>query len=677
MALASSLHVPTTFAAIDKFSPKILTMQSNVNRFATKSQVAVARMQRSFRMLESPISRVNKALSGLGVVFGAYAAFSVVRNAVNIVKDFEQATSNLSSVVNPSDEDLVKLTEHALLLGATTQKTATEVLGLSTEIAKLGFKTEDILPMAGPIISGAIAMNAELASVAKLTGAIINTFDDFSAGDSSKIMNILVGATQNTALDFQKLAESLPIVGASANTLGIPLEKLISLLGILSNTGLQNSILARNVRQLFGVSATEGQDFEFTLDNLKKIEGKFASLAAAIKLVGRPHAVGVGLLSSNEESLKTLNLLLMELEDDTAFKAMQKQQDNLGGSITLLGSAYDGFIITLEKSNGAATVHLRYLVDLSTAVLSLASGIDAGTLKLSEADKALRNVANIVLKTIKVLGIMIGTYLALKLVLGLATVAMSIFDIAVSAVTSSLVIFNLTIPIGWIILLIGLIALVVYKWDEWGDAILNSIFPMKQIQFWIETVEKAWILVSNAFQHGGINEVLRLMGASLVDLILDPLYLILKLLSYVPGAMGVGFAGTDLVIRDFIKRYRDSLLENDINKGLFVVNPKNNNPFGANKPNQVGNPSYIQNLSDGLKPTNVFENAQFYDSNISSTPLAPLVNVEKTKHENLQTSISEEVINKNVEISFVGDKNDYEVITNDGTLLNNVPESTF
>lgn len=118
------------------------------------------------------------------------------------------------------------------------QKLHLNFLSLLPEIKKLGFKTKDILAMAGAIIVGSILMNAKLASVAKLTCTIINSFDDLTAKDSDKIISILADATQRNVLDFQTLVDILPVISPYANTAGISFEKLISFLEINSNKKL-------------------------------------------------------------------------------------------------------------------------------------------------------------------------------------------------------------------------------------------------------------------------------------------------------------------------------------------------------------------------------------------------------------------------------------------------------
>ena len=106
-------------------------------------------------------------LAGVGgLVVGLGQAFSKI-------KEFEQATADLASVLGKSRSDIQGLKDNAKELGATTAFTATQVVALQTELAKLGFGERDIIKAAKAVEDFSIAVGTDAASAATVAGAAL------------------------------------------------------------------------------------------------------------------------------------------------------------------------------------------------------------------------------------------------------------------------------------------------------------------------------------------------------------------------------------------------------------------------------------------------------------------------------------------------------------------------
>ena len=256
-------EVATRFTAVDKFTSVVSRMGRATQGFAQKAEIGVARADRAFRRLTSPIRKLGKMLGSFGLFFGATAVVGLVSNMVGVFKDFEQANKTLASVMQSATRaELIALQKDAKRLGATTARSATEVVGLQESLARLGFEAADIKNMTGAIINGSVAMNAELAATADLTGAMINSFDSFGSIDAPRIMDMMVASTQKSALSFEKLNTALPIVSGAANAAGVPFNKLLALLGKLSDAGIDASSSSTALRNIFLDSAKQGLSYE-------------------------------------------------------------------------------------------------------------------------------------------------------------------------------------------------------------------------------------------------------------------------------------------------------------------------------------------------------------------------------------------------------------------------------
>ncbi|KKN42127.1 hypothetical protein LCGC14_0716310 [marine sediment metagenome] len=470
----------TKFTAVDKFSKVTRVMSKSVKSFAVKAEIAVARADRAFTRLTSPIRRVSRALGSFGLILGATAIIGVVGNAVSVFANFEQANANLASVMaTATGPELISLQADAKRLGAITAKTATEVVGLQEAFARLGFETPDIINMTEATISGSIAMRGELSDTAELVGAMIKTFDDFSAIDTPEIIDQLTVATQSSALNFEKLQTGLPIVAGAANAAGVPFTRLVALLGKLSDAGIDTSSSATALRNIFIESAKQGLSYSQILSKIEKNQDK---LTAANDEFGKRAAVSAAILSKSIRATDELDEKLRsaakghELSGAAALAAT-KQLNTLRGASILLNSAWEGWILSLEDGTGALANTLKRITQVATEMLSLASGTAKASDKLNEQEKRTRALAQRGIFWLKVIGVTILGLLALKAILVTASIVMGTWALGVKLVTGATLLWNAVLaanPIVLIILgilaLIAAITLLIVFWDEIGVA---------------------------------------------------------------------------------------------------------------------------------------------------------------------------------------------------------------
>lgn len=538
--------IPSVFTARDKFSVVTRKMGKSVKKFAAKAEVAVARASRAFRKLGAPIRSANRLLGGFGAAIGGALIITAVSGAISIFADFEQANANLSSVMATATiPQLEALEKDAIRLGSSTAKSATEVVGLQEALARLGFAGPDIINMTESIIAGSIAMNSELSETANLTGAMVRTFDAFSSSDAPMIMDQMTAATQKSALSFEKLNTALPIVSGAANAAGIPFTKLMALLGKLSDAGIDASSSSTALRNIFLDSAKQGLSYEQILAKIEKEQNK---LTAANDEFGKRGAISAVILAKNMEGVKALDLALQGAAG-TADEAAKKQLNTLNGALTILGSSYEGFILNMEKGNPVISDTLKTIVKVATEFLSFASGTQKATDQLDKNELKIRSITLRAIFWLKVIGLIIAALIVFKIGLLAATLALGVYNFAIGAgifimkaITVAQWLWNaamLANPIGLIIIgvaaLIGLIALIINKWNSWGAALAIFMGPLGFIISLIQSFRRNWDMIKEAFKTKGILGGIKAIGVTILDAILMPLQQVFKLLSNIPG----------------------------------------------------------------------------------------------------------------------------------------------
>ncbi len=305
----------------------------------------------------------NPFTIGIGAIAGVGAAIS---SAVGIFKDFEKANSTLAAVLGKGVDEMGALRDQAKQLGSTTAFTASQVTELQTELAKLGFAEQDIQNMAESTLNAASALGSELGEQAALTGATLKSFG-LDSTEAARVNDVLAKSASTSALDFSKLATALPIVGATAKTAGVSLERTTALLGTLSNNGLDASSSATALRNIFLELSKKGLTWE---QAMAKINGATDKNAVAMDLFGKRSATAAIILADSGESLGELENGLNNARG-AAKKMADTMLDNLTGDLTIAQSAYEGFILSMEDGTGVLSQAMRSITQEFTYIIRI------------------------------------------------------------------------------------------------------------------------------------------------------------------------------------------------------------------------------------------------------------------------------------------------------------------
>ena len=286
--------------------------------------------------------------TGIGaLVVGIGALGTVLKKANKIGADFSKGLSTLRAVTGNTADELKVLGSQAKELGATTQFTAIEVVGLQTELAKLGFTIEDIKNSTPAILDLAASLEIDLASAAEFAGSVVRSFG-LTTAETQRVVDVMAKSTSSSALNFEALKESLKVVAPVARATGVSIEQTAAYLGVLANNGLKGSVAGTGLSKSFIELNKKGIDIN---DAFEKVVNSSNGLGTAIELVG---VVGAKSFLSLAEGTKDIENLKVAFEDaGGAAKAMAEiRLDNLEGDTTKLSSAWDGFLLNIEDGEG-------------------------------------------------------------------------------------------------------------------------------------------------------------------------------------------------------------------------------------------------------------------------------------------------------------------------------------
>lgn len=401
----------------------------NEIRRVEKAHAEATRSTRGFLASLLSLDKIATSIKGFFMGLGMVIMTQVIgafKQLTNIIQDFERANSKLASVLGTTIDGVSRLTDQAKYLGRTTTATASQVTGLQTELAKLGF-TQDVIEKLTPsVLKFAKAVDTDLSSAAAFAGAAMRMFNK-DADQAEAVMASFAVATTKSALDFHKLEASLSTVGPVANAFGFSLEETTALLGQLSNAGFDASSAATATRNILLNLADANGDLAKALggpvtnldelvNGLNKLNAEGVDLAKALELTDKRSVAAFSTFLNGSDSILALRDSITDCTGD--FQQMAATMaDNAAGSFAGFQSAVEGLILKFFDFREA----LKTLYEWGTAVVNwLGTFIDA----LTPVGTAFGFVVKAVGGLISVLGSAIGwfTNLFTQTKLGIAVI---------------------------------------------------------------------------------------------------------------------------------------------------------------------------------------------------------------------------------------------------------------
>lgn len=306
--------------------------------------------------LNSAVKDVQGDLSEIATAAGAAlaavgtATIGAVTEATKVGMDFEKSMSNVQAVSGASAEDLARLGEAAKLMGSTTSKTASEAADALGYMALAGWKTEDMLTGLEPILRASEAGQMDLASASDLITDSMAAMG-VEVEDLGHYLDVVTKAQSSSNTSMQQLLEAFKVTGGTAHNLGIDVEELSTILGVMANRGIKGS--------------EAGTALNAVLVNML---GSTKRTAEAMDTLGLSMFDEQGNTKNMTEVLHEMGDALSVCTDEQ--KAMleaqlggKTQMDALQAIINGVGEEYDNLAVSLNNADGALMATAKTMQD--------------------------------------------------------------------------------------------------------------------------------------------------------------------------------------------------------------------------------------------------------------------------------------------------------------------------
>lgn len=373
-------------AASKRLTNEIRELTPGTQAFIEKSKqlkdvnTRIVQLRTSFKGVVAEQNRVTLSMGGLTKAFAGIAiAFATVKRlaqgfmeAYKTISNFEQANANLASILGATSEQMAKMEKAAVDLGSSSRYTATQVTELQTELAKLGFTTDQIIAMQKAVLNFAGSVGTDLASAAALAGVALRAFD-LRADQTEDALGTMAVACNKSALSFTYLQNSFSTIAPVAKTYGLSLKDTTALLGTLANAGFDASSAATATRNiLLNLSDTNGKlakalggtvnSFEDIMKAMITLRDQGVDLNDTLELTDKRSVAAFNTFLDGAESAMELRDALEKVDGELQ-KIADQRAATVEGAIDGMKSAWEGLVLSFRGSTGTFAKVFRDITD--------------------------------------------------------------------------------------------------------------------------------------------------------------------------------------------------------------------------------------------------------------------------------------------------------------------------
>lgn len=339
-------------------------------------------LNKALNDLSTKLTTVGRGLKSAGQTMSRsltapLAAIGAI--SIKTASDFEFAMAKVQAVSGFTAGEMEMLSDSARDFGARTAFSASQVAELQKELAKLGFSSSEIVDLTDGTLSLAQAFDMELGDAAEKVALNLNRFG-LEAAEAGRVADVMAKAFGSSALDAERLNESLKMVAPVAKQSNFSLEQTTAILGALANRGLSGSMAGVGLQKVFVTLAKEGKNVkdgfaELLTESLTTEEAfeRFGDRAGKLIPILQESAGEIALLEDKLYGAEGAAAAARAAMEDTTQGALKRMASGLEAAGIAVGTALlpmfkklVDFVIKLaDKFNNLAPAQQKIILALA------------------------------------------------------------------------------------------------------------------------------------------------------------------------------------------------------------------------------------------------------------------------------------------------------------------------
>lgn len=355
---------------------RILFKNNEFDRSINKTRKQVSDFKKVTESVGGSIVSMTKGFATLGGI--SFALMDVTKKSM----EFEKSLSGLRSLTGLGAKDMEYFKNAAIDLGSTSTQTASQVVEayklIGSQQPELLKNREALNEVTKQAIILAEAAGMDVPSAAKALSGSINQMGE-SANVAGEYINILAAASQSGSADIQYLSKAIEKSGGAANSVGIKYNELVAAIETIAPKITEASEAGTNLRNIFLIlEGSSDNNLRPSVVGLSKALDNLASknldATQMTKMFGRESVTAALALVNAKDQYK--GYIDAITGTNTALEQQRINNANLEGSLNAVSSAWEGFILTMNKSNGFLSTAAQGVASLIQNLTDLAKTQD-------------------------------------------------------------------------------------------------------------------------------------------------------------------------------------------------------------------------------------------------------------------------------------------------------------
>ena len=355
---------------------RILFKNNEFDRSINKTRKQVSDFKKVTESVGGSIVSMTKGFATLGGI--SFALMDVTKKSM----EFEKSLSGLRSLTGLGAKDMEYFKKAAIDLGSTSTQTASQVVEayklIGSQQPELLKNREELNEVTKQAIILAEAAGMDVPSAAKALSGSINQMGE-SANVAGEYINILAAASQAGSADIQYLSKAIEKSGGAANSVGVKYNELVAAIETIAPKITEASEAGTNLRNIFLIlEGSSDNNLRPSVVGLSKALDNLASknldATQMTKMFGRESVTAALALVNAKDQYK--GYIDAITGTNTALEQQRINNANLEGSLNAVSSAWEGFILTMNKSNGFLSTAAQGVASLIQNLTDLAKTQD-------------------------------------------------------------------------------------------------------------------------------------------------------------------------------------------------------------------------------------------------------------------------------------------------------------
>lgn len=328
-----------------------------------------------------------RTTASIAAVGTAAAAAGIAFKSMDTAGSFQQQMAKVGVIAGASAEDMKRLNDTALELGASSSLSASEVAVAMKELASKGMDSNKVIGAMPGILAAAEASGEDLAMTSSVVVSALNAFE-LKASEASHVADVMAMSANKSAAGVEDLGYAFKYAAPIAKTLGVSLEELATATGVMVDKGLSGEQAGTSLRMALIRLSKPPKEAKKALDKLGVSvvdkNKKFKSLAeiseewnkATKKLTDTQKVQYAATVFGTEAATGMLNLFSAGPDK---IDAMTKSLENSTGAAAEAAKAMkDNYAGSLEELKGSIeTAQIKFATPILPVFQELFDGIGA------------------------------------------------------------------------------------------------------------------------------------------------------------------------------------------------------------------------------------------------------------------------------------------------------------